>query len=380
MGITMKKAGSNPELNIVSFDVPYPPDYGGVIDVFYKIKELSRLGIKIHLHCFKYGRGKSNKLSSFCENIFYYPRNNNLVSFFSKTPLIIKSRSSPELLRNLLSNDAPILFEGLHSTYYVDHPELRSRKFFLRAHNIEHDYYNELAKVELNLLKKIYLKSEFLKLKNYESKLEIFDLIFTVSNQDCNYFSNKHKQVIYTPVFQGFQKSFKTKLKTYALYHGNLSVGENEKAVRYLIKEVFSKLEVPFYIAGRNPGRKLKDLIVKYSNIKLFGALTPKELDIIVSEAKIHILPTFQSTGIKLKLVHALFTGGHIIINPNMTANEDLKKCCIIVDSAEDIINTVRKVLKEPVQDEILKSRENVVNKNFSNRKNALTLIEKFYK
>ena len=63
-----------------------------------------------------------------------------------------------------------------------------------------------------------------------------------------------------------------------------------------------------------------------------------------------------------------------------MTTNEDLKKCCIITESAEDIINTVRKVLKEPVQDEILKSRENVINEKFSNRKNALTLIEKFYK
>ena len=40
MSFTVKKAGSDPELNIVSFDVPYPPDYGGVIDVFYKIKEL----------------------------------------------------------------------------------------------------------------------------------------------------------------------------------------------------------------------------------------------------------------------------------------------------------------------------------------------------
>ena len=28
------------EVHIVSFDVPYPPNYGGVIDVFYKIKTL----------------------------------------------------------------------------------------------------------------------------------------------------------------------------------------------------------------------------------------------------------------------------------------------------------------------------------------------------
>ncbi|MCX6283192.1 MAG: mannosyltransferase, partial [Bacteroidetes bacterium] len=40
-------------LHIVSFDIPYPPDYGGVIDVYYKIKTLSEAGVKIHLHCFE---------------------------------------------------------------------------------------------------------------------------------------------------------------------------------------------------------------------------------------------------------------------------------------------------------------------------------------
>ena len=50
----MRKIGSNSELNIVSFDVPYPPDYGGAIDIYYKIATLNNLGIKIYLHCFQY--------------------------------------------------------------------------------------------------------------------------------------------------------------------------------------------------------------------------------------------------------------------------------------------------------------------------------------
>ena len=43
-------------LHIVSFDVPWPANYGGVIDVFYKVKALSAKGIRIHLHAFEYGR------------------------------------------------------------------------------------------------------------------------------------------------------------------------------------------------------------------------------------------------------------------------------------------------------------------------------------
>ena len=47
-------------LHIVSFDIPYPPNYGGVIDVYYKLKALHRKGVKIILHCFEYpGRARS---------------------------------------------------------------------------------------------------------------------------------------------------------------------------------------------------------------------------------------------------------------------------------------------------------------------------------
>ena len=46
------------EIHIVTFDIPYPVNYGGVIDVFYKIKALKEAGIKIHLHCFYHKRKK----------------------------------------------------------------------------------------------------------------------------------------------------------------------------------------------------------------------------------------------------------------------------------------------------------------------------------
>jgi hypothetical protein len=41
-------------LHIVSFDNPYPPVYGGIIDVYYKLKALHALGFEIYLHCFVY--------------------------------------------------------------------------------------------------------------------------------------------------------------------------------------------------------------------------------------------------------------------------------------------------------------------------------------
>ena len=32
-------------LHIITHDVPYPADFGGVVDLFYKIKWLSKIGV-----------------------------------------------------------------------------------------------------------------------------------------------------------------------------------------------------------------------------------------------------------------------------------------------------------------------------------------------
>ena len=375
----MRKIGSNPEINIVSFDVPCPPDYGGAIDIYYKLETLNDLGIKIYLHCFQYGRSDSKRLEEICVETFYYPRKRNIIRHFSHKPYIVDTRFSSELLENLLKNDAPILFEGLHSTYWAENSRLKDRIKILRAHNIEHDYYRELSKVELNILKKWYLKLESSKLEVYEEKLCNFNLISAISETDFTYFARKHKNVVYTPIFHGFTKHYSTKLEEFALYHGNLGVPENENAACFLIREVFSNLNFPFIIAGRNPNKRIKNLIKCYSNISLIDSPSIEQMERLISQAKIHILPTFQSTGIKLKLIHVLFTKGTVIINSNMITDSELKNCCIIADTVQEMKYSVVKSFTEPVKDEVLELRKNLLNQKFSNKENGRELIKNIF-
>ena len=76
-------------LHIISFDIPYPANYGGVIDVFYKLQAFQRAGIKVHLHCFEYGREHSLELDKYCEEVQYYKRNTGIATNISTTPYII---------------------------------------------------------------------------------------------------------------------------------------------------------------------------------------------------------------------------------------------------------------------------------------------------
>lgn len=85
------------KLHIVSFDIPYPADYGGVIDVFFKIKALYEAGVKIHLHCFEYHRPPAPELDQYCEKVSYYPRKISSRLLFHKLPYIVISRQSDEL-------------------------------------------------------------------------------------------------------------------------------------------------------------------------------------------------------------------------------------------------------------------------------------------
>ncbi len=73
-------------LHIISFNVPYPPDYGGVMDVFYKIKALHDHGVVIKLHCFEYGRKEADVLKYVCNEVHYYKREHSFIDFSSKTP------------------------------------------------------------------------------------------------------------------------------------------------------------------------------------------------------------------------------------------------------------------------------------------------------
>jgi len=143
-------------LHIICHDVPYPPDYGGVYDLFYKIKMLSANGVHIHLHCFEYGRGEQEELTKYCAEVKYYSRKQGHKGFSHKLPYIVCSRSNQELLDDLLEDNYPILIEGIHCSYLLNDPRFKERKIILRLHNVEWLYYKQLYQTCSSFFKKMF--------------------------------------------------------------------------------------------------------------------------------------------------------------------------------------------------------------------------------
>jgi len=366
----------NNHLHIVCFDIPLPANYGGVIDIFYKIKALSGAGIKIHLHCYKYGREESEELLEFCDEVFYYKRNVSKSGLFHSLPYIIQSRSNNTLLERLAKDEYPILFEGLHTCYFLDHPKLTNRLKFVRAHNVEHEYYENLAKVERNIFKKYYFSNEANKLKRFEQLLAKAEKVFAISKNDTKHFESQFSNAFYLPAFHPNELvTSKEGVGNYVLYHGNLAIGENDEAARYLINNVFNDLDIPFVICGSNPSSGLIKDAAKHSNIRIDADISTEEIHKLISEAQINILPTFQPTGIKLKLLSALFNGRHCIVNTPMVKNTGLESLCIVADDPQSIKLEVLKIFEISFSDQEIRIRSNILNEDFSNKKSAKILL-----
>ncbi|HJU45201.1 MAG TPA: hypothetical protein VJ647_00380, partial [Chitinophagaceae bacterium] len=213
-------------LHIVCLDVPYPVDYGGVFDLFYKIKALHEAGVRIYLHCFEYGRGEQPELNKYCAEVNYYPRNRGHKGFSNCIPYIVASRSSETLIDNLLKDDHPVLLEGIHCTWPLYRDLLPGRKVLLRLHNVECEYYRHLFRYEHSFIKKLYFYHESRLLKRYEAHLAGKIPIVAVAEKDVQLYKEKFHatDISHLPVFIPFQEiKSEEGLGTYCLYHGNLS-------------------------------------------------------------------------------------------------------------------------------------------------------------
>ena len=368
-------------LHIVSFDIPYPPDYGGVIDVFYCIRALHQAGIAITLHCsYKGTLTHFPQLEQLCEKVYYYKRRTGLVSQLACLPYGIVSRINKDLLNNLLQDDAPILFEGLVSCYLMSHPDLSHRTKIFRECNIEHDYYRGLAKASHSLWKTAFYQIEAYKLQHFERILCHANSIAAVAHQDEQYFCSKYPQIptYYIPSFHGSRDIISKAGKgDYILYHGNLQLAENENAAMYILKQIVPQLpECQFILAGRLPSERLKEQAARYNNVSLIDSPDSVQMEQLICDAHIHLLPTFQATGLKLKLLNVLYNGRHVVVNPQMAHGTDVGSLCHVAHSTEEIITLCRHLSEQTFSLSEIHKREAILGQIYNDDINLQKLLK----
>ena len=284
--------------HVVSLQVPFPPDYGGVIDIYYKLKALKKMGYETWLHTFQYDRSRAEQLNEVAARVSYYPRHRSVIRQLSHIPYIVSSRHCSKLLDDLLSDNAPILFEGLHCCAFLSDKRLKDRIKLVRTHNIEHEYYKELSR-KTSGWKKLYYELEAVKLAKYEKILLHADAILAIS-------------------------------------------------VR---------------LVERTPGAQL------------IANPSEEQMNQLIEKAAANLLVTFQPTGLKLKLLNALFHGGHCIVNSKMLFGTGLDKACLIADTPQAMARAVETALNEPF-DQAKRTERIQLLKAYDNEKNIHILSD----
>ncbi len=361
-------------LHIISFDNPYPPVYGGTIDVFYKISALKKLGYDIILHCFvKEKSAIAPELSAIAE-VILYDYKFSVRAMMSSLPFSISVRHHRDMVPNILKVKAPILFESLKTTFCIYDNRLKNYSKFLRLHNLEDKYFAGIAKSEISFFKKIFLTREASKYRKYDV-YDKFQTVFTLSKSENEIVSKLGKSE-FVPVFHGNSEIANlSEFGEYALYHGDLGTSDNLRSAKFLI-DVFKKL--PDYKLKIASGPKFSEIIKSFmgdaKNIEFIAISDFEHLQNLLKDAQLTISWSFQKSGTKLKVVNALFNSRHCIINSNIVDDHLVSDLCDIADDKDSLAIKVDELMIKPFV--LSEQRKNVLENHLNDEINAKLIAQ----
>lgn len=377
-------------IHVVSFQWPVPPDYGGAADVFHKIRALEQAGAEVTLHSYTYrDRACPDISDSPASHNFVYKRDMNPLRLFSPEPFIVATRRDRTLLGRLatLPPLTPVIFEGLHTCSFLNHPALADKLRIVRAHNVEHEYYAGLAR-RASGLKKIYLSSESRKLRRFFPMLGHAGMILAISPADAVY----HRQalpdvpVIHIPCFYDDKALYAPcpaplpgDAEPYILYHGSLCVEENVAAVEYICNRIMPLLprSTRFVVAGRNPSARVRRALRNVRNFRLAESPSPEEMSRLISGAAVTLLFTPQDTGIKIKLLDTLANArGAVVANSAMIPDLCLAPLVALADSPEAQAAHIRHLMQRHPGSGELARRRSVIEQNYGTLTSAHKILD----
>jgi glycosyltransferase involved in cell wall biosynthesis len=327
-----------------------------------RLKALHKSGIRIYLHYFIRDNEEvsSESLKPYCEEVFTYRRNSPIKGLLKGHPYIIACRAAEDLYQRLCADNHSILFDGIHTTAFLNKLYSPNRKIVVRMHNDEVQYYKSLIRFERNIIKRFYFLWESFRLKHWMHQLPKAIPLGCVQESERSILANDygfaHAFILPPPIPETVESIPGT--GGYCLYHGNLSIGENESAAIWLLKRVFAELKLPLVIAGKNPSSRLEKLVHFYQHACLVANPGTEEMRDLIRKAQLHILPSKTRTGIKQKIFDVLQYGRHCIVNDNMRHASPWTDTCEVASNAKQMATRVRALYQMPFTQDMIEERK----------------------
>lgn len=363
-------------LHIVCPAAPWPLTSGSTIDMFYRIRSLHAEGVGIILHYFSLPEERHpTELNPYCESIHIYPL---VKRGSSHLPKSIRLRFDPALLARLQQDQYPVLLEGLSCCGFIDKLASEQRKIVVRIQQLQHRYLQERAKTTRHPLEWMRSQIERKKLLRFKRQLPSSVIYACVNQGQSDYYKEHLRLATATslPVFSPYDTvRSREGLGSFCLFQGNLSEKETEKTLVWLLTKVFSRVHIPFVIAGQSPSARIEKLVHLYQHTCLVADPGEAELDDLIQKAQTHVLPSSISSGTSLRLLHAVSMGRHCICNANALRDSPLKEACYSTETAAGIASLITQLQHRPFGEEEILIRKRLLQETFDNQKNTKTLI-----
>lgn len=331
---------SEKTIHVIAFDTPYPPNYGGLVDIYYKLRSFKKQGVSVILHCFYKEKKDITRLKDLCKEVHLYKRRKfNLLNML---PYIVSSRISNTLVQRLKKDNYPILAEGLHSTGFLIRMFKQNRKIGLRTHNIEYEYYENLAQYSNSTFRKMYYRIEARRLKRYERRIaKKINFVFPLSHKDLLHYKEVfiNSEVVYTSAFYNNNVEV-VPPRNYILLQGNFEVEENQVAAEFLLKQVIPKCpDQPFVIAGKSASKFVNGKLPK--SVIVVDSPSKKQMYELNDSAKASVVYSNLNAGVKLKILNSLAAGVPVFCNSNLYLDPYLKLNIQQYKNSSDLVRLI---------------------------------------
>jgi hypothetical protein len=115
----------------------------------------------------------------------------------------------------------------------------------------------------------------------------------------------------------------------------------------------------------------------KYPHIQIKEDWNNEQIMEAIGNAQINVLPTFQGTGIKLKLLNSLYAGRHCVVNPMMVDHTGLENACHIAKTSQDMVAKIKSLLTLSFTETDIKARKKILNNScYNNEANTEHLVQ----
>lgn len=289
-------------------------------------------------------------------------------NLFSLKPFVVQKYDFPLMRRKIQE----ILKKGDIDLVHVDmlpltayENEFSDTPKILVNHNVESLRLFRWYQNEKNIVKKIYLGLQYIKLKVFERiAMRKFDCCVAVSEIDRDILKamGVENQIVVVP--NGTDTNFfkplgQDKIEKSVLWIGHMDVHTNLDAVLYFIRDIYPVLkmkcpDVRIIFVGTSPPTEIIEAEKKDKNIKTTGFVD--DIRPYLDEAMVLMVPIRIGSGTRLKILDSMAMGKAIVSTSvgceglNVTDGKDIS----IGDTPESFADRVVHLLNNPEQRELL--------------------------